>query len=87
MITKQYYIRVDYIPATYEDERQDGTSQIKHFDEVQDKVMNKDSRMVSYTGTPASDPYFECVVSSPLVAEHIHKFIQAVLTRYNYRII
>jgi hypothetical protein len=85
MIEKQYYVRVTYIPDTYDDRRQDGTYLIKHFDEVMDKCMGIDTRIVSYSGTPASAYYFECVVDSLKAAERIEKVIEAILTRYKYR--
>ena len=70
-IEKQYYIRVDYEPATDDNRRQDGTYLIKWFDEVQDEIMAIDARICMVDGTPASSPYIECIVGSLKVAEHI----------------
>lgn len=86
-ITKQYRIEVVYIPAVHDDRREDGTYLIKHFDEVQDALLNIDNRVAIIHQTPASDAYVECVVDSLDVAKHIEKVIQAVLTRYMYRVV
>lgn len=87
MISTQYYIRVDYIPATYSRKEQDGSYRIKYFDEVANEIMGIDSRIVMCYGTPASDPYIECVVGSKDVAQHIEKVIHAKLTKYKYRVV
>ena len=87
MIEKQFYVLVGDEPDCYEDRRQDGTYLIKNFDEVEEKILSKDNRIVHYSGTPASSPYYECVVDSLKQAQHIEKFIEAVLTRYKYRVL
>jgi len=81
MITKQYYVRVDYVPDS--DER----GRIKYFDEVIDKVMSIDNRICHTGHTYASDAYYDCVVDSLKEAESIEKTIEAILTSYKYRII
>ena len=87
-IEKQYYIRVEYIPATEDDRRQDGTYLIKHYDEVQAALMAIDDRICLVDGVgDIFNSYVECVVDTLMVAEHIEKVVMNVLTRYNYRVI
>lgn len=81
MITEQFYIRVDYEPAT------DRRGMIKHYDAVIDRIMSIDNRVICCGGTPASSPYIECTVDTRKTAEHIDKVIQDILTQYKYRVL
>lgn len=86
-IETRYHIWIDFIPPTHEERRRDGTYLIKHFDEIEEDILGIDARVSLFWGTPASDPYVECIVDSLPIAKHIDKVIQAKLMSWGCRII